>query len=1011
MAVSPDSNHPGFWQRIQGKFILLFLVLLVPILVIQSYTYYDRWRDERARELQANLELARSVSKAFETFVKDVLHQEAAVGLALTPSQPISPEKQNLILDKAQVDQPIIWNLAWVGPGGVIVAGTERATVGLDLNDRQHIRKIFAGADWAVSDLYITKTTSQPAFSIARAVRNDRGALLGIVVAVILPDRLDSVLWVERSQGGGHALVDSRGRMVYRHPAIKTSWEERNWVKEYPAFGEALKGKEVATAVYAPFEGKTRLVGFTPVAFVGWAASAGRTEEIAMAAVTASLLLHTTLFLIVFLAAFGAALVLSRFISTPVKQLRNHALALGLDETRDPAIVAGPAEVRELASSFNEMAERLQAREMSLRQQREWLKVTLRSIGDAVLATDTESRITFLNPVAAALTGWKIEEAVGQPVQNVFRIINEQTHESTRGIVERVLREGFTIALANHTALVTRDGREIPIEDSAAPIKDAAGNVSGVVLVFHDVTERRRAREALQKNEAMLRAVLDQIPSGVTVRDARTGALILSNARSREIMGTLVDNAEQFTQYRGFHPDGRPYRTEDWPVSRSMATGEVVYAEEVECERKDGARITLSISSAPVRNSEGRIIIGVGIFHDITERKQMIAAIESLARFPSENPNPVLRISPDGELLYANKSSAGLLDSCGLDRDGNLPEYWRQVTREALESGIAREIEAAIGDTLYSLLFVPVRQFGYSNVYGRDITERKRMEEELRRSHDRLELRVEERTAEIKTYLARLEQSNHALRDFASIASHDLQEPLRKVTTFGNIIKQKYCDSLGEQGNDYLDRVLDATQRMHSLLTALLEYSRLTTKADPFTEVDLATVVHGVLSDLEVRIARTGGEVHVGDLPVIQADPTQMRQLFQNLIGNALKFHKDGERPIVNISCTYTDNGSCQILVEDNGIGFEEKYLEKVFTPFQRLHSRSSQYEGTGMGLAICKKIVERHCGSITAKSSPGSGSVFVVSFPISNQGLSRPVDDGIGPGDNPSAITGCGPP
>jgi signal transduction histidine kinase len=254
--------------------------------------------------------------------------------------------------------------------------------------------------------------------------------------------------------------------------------------------------------------------------------------------------------------------------------------------------------------------------------------------------------------------------------------------------------------------------------------------------------------------------------------------------------------------------------------------------------------------------------------------------------------------------------------------------------------------------------------------------------EGLRKSRDELELRVEERTSELKTYMDKLEESNQALRDFTSIASHDLKEPLRKVATFGGMLRQKYGDSLGEQGKGYLDRVLDAVRRMQSLLTALLEYSRLTTRADPFKEVDLAEIVRDVLSDLEVNMEKTGAEVHVGNLPVVQADPTQMRQLFQNLVGNALKFQKEGEKPVITIVGS-SENGRLRITVEDNGIGFDEEYAETIFTPFQRLHGRSGQYEGTGMGLAICRKIVERHGGSILAKSTPGTGSSFIVKLPL----------------------------
>jgi len=214
-----------------------------------------------------------------------------------------------------------------------------------------------------------------------------------------------------------------------------------------------------------------------------------------------------------------------------------------------------------------------------------------------------------------------------------------------------------------------------------------------------------------------------------------------------------------------------------------------------------------------------------------------------------------------------------------------------------------------------------------------------------------------------------------------------MKEPLRKVISFGNMLRQKCGDSLEQSGNDYLDRMLHATERMQSLLTGLLDYSRVATTSEPFKEVDLSNLIREVLSDLEVRIVKTGGEVHIEALPVISANPTQMRQLFQNLIGNALKFHKPGGKPMVQVhSVSNTDSG-CQIVVEDNGIGFDDQYLEKIFAPFQRLHARS-EYEGTGMGLAICKKIVERHGGSITAKSTPGEGSLFVIDLPARQAGL-----------------------
>ncbi|MHC1726693.1 MAG: ATP-binding protein [Syntrophobacteraceae bacterium] len=246
--------------------------------------------------------------------------------------------------------------------------------------------------------------------------------------------------------------------------------------------------------------------------------------------------------------------------------------------------------------------------------------------------------------------------------------------------------------------------------------------------------------------------------------------------------------------------------------------------------------------------------------------------------------------------------------------------------------------------------------------------------------HDITEQREAEE--ETKVYMDKLEKSNQALQDFAFIASHDMREPLRKVISFGAMLKQKYGENLGQTGLDYLSRMLDSTRRMQSLLTSLLEYSQVSTVLDPFREVDLSNLIREVFSDLEVRIEKAEGIVQVGELPVINADPTQMRQLFQNLISNALKFHKEGEKPLVKVQCSAVDDRFCQITVEDNGIGFEQQYADRIFAPFQRLHGRSSQYEGAGMGLAICKKIIERHGGNIYAKSEPDKGSVFLIELP-----------------------------
>jgi light-regulated signal transduction histidine kinase (bacteriophytochrome) len=224
------------------------------------------------------------------------------------------------------------------------------------------------------------------------------------------------------------------------------------------------------------------------------------------------------------------------------------------------------------------------------------------------------------------------------------------------------------------------------------------------------------------------------------------------------------------------------------------------------------------------------------------------------------------------------------------------------------------------------------------------------------------------------------------------VASHDLQEPLRKIQAFGDRLYRKFTDHLGEQGQEYLERISTAATRMRKLIDDLLSFSRVASRAHPFEPVDLSEVVRRVLGDLEESLLQSGGSVEVGRLPTIDADPTQMQQLMQNLIGNALKFHRPGVPPVVTIQGEIvTDEGVagerppdsvCRLVVADNGIGFDEIYRERIFQIFQRLHGRS-EYEGTGIGLAICRKIAERHGGAIGASSEPGQGATFVVTLPV----------------------------
>lgn len=273
-------------------------------------------------------------------------------------------------------------------------------------------------------------------------------------------------------------------------------------------------------------------------------------------------------------------------------------------------------------------------------------------------------------------------------------------------------------------------------------------------------------------------------------------------------------------------------------------------------------------------------------------------------------------------------------------------------------------LEARVQERTHELLVANVN-------LQNEITERRKAEELLQKSN------------------VELNRSNRELEDFAYVASHDLQEPLRKIQAFGDRLVSKHAAALPPEAQDYLSRMSNAAHRMESLIHDLLAYSRINTQGKPFQDTDLQEIAQGVMSDLEDLLARTGGAVTLPELPHIEADPLQMRQLLQNLLANALKFYRAGVPPQVIVTSQIEDGPvpHLRLAFADNGIGFEEKYLDRIFQPFQRLHARQV-YEGTGMGLAVCRKIVERHNGTITARSQPDSGTTFIVTLPLThNQG------------------------
>ncbi len=288
---------------------------------------------------------------------------------------------------------------------------------------------------------------------------------------------------------------------------------------------------------------------------------------------------------------------------------------------------------------------------------------------------------------------------------------------------------------------------------------------------------------------------------------------------------------------------------------------------------------------------------------------------------------------------------------------GNV-QYFSRETQFLRKDGLPVWVNVTIspvsspsGDPLYFILFIE------------DITKRREIEEML------------------QNLVKDLAEANQNLEDFTRTASHDLQEPLRKIISFADRLRNSIGEKLDEREKEYFHRLENSSVRMQKLIEDLLRYSRISSLAPEMGPVDLKDVVQEVLLDLEVSIERTKGIIDIKHLPKIEADKTQMRQLFQNLISNALKFHNKTEAPKIEIDSMYNDNGYWKIMIRDNGIGMKEEHIKRIFKPFERLHG-SSEFPGTGMGLAICLKVVTRHHGKIVVKSSLGKGTLYIVELP-----------------------------
>ncbi len=641
------------------------------------------------------------------------------------------------------------------------------------------------------------------------------------------------------------------------------------------------------------------------------------------------------------------------------------------------------------------------------------LRATLDSTADGILVVDRSDNIVGFNK--KFLEMWRIPEAIiaSRDDRAALAFVLDQL-EDPEGFLQKV-RDLYSHPEAeSFDVLRFKDGR---IFERYSKPQILEGQAVGRVWSFRDVTELARATaslEALHRERTLqMSRINEELRREIAERSRAEEELKRSEKQYRDLVETSHDliwsvdaqgrwtflNRQAARSIYGYEPEemlGRPFTDFESPEQarvdletfQKVKQGQPFFKYETIHLRKDGRPVYLSYNAIVLRNEAGEVVGSTGTASDVTARRQAEEKLkeseERIRTIVDHALDAVVVIDAEGHIIYWNPQAERIFGWSGLEAMGRKdteilipPRYkdlYLRIRRRFLRSGqegmLNRRVETvarhADGHEFPVEITVSPLRWGENYLFSafiRDITDRKRAEEEIRQKS------------------LELARSNKELQDFAYVASHDLQEPLHKIIAFGDRLRANAGEALGEKGLDSLERIQRAALRMRQLIDDLLQYARVTTRAKPFESVDLEGVVKETLGVLEWRVAETGAEVEVGTLPTIQADRSQMLQLFQNILGNALKFHKPGERPRVRVSGRISEDGFAEVEVRDHGIGVEAKFSETIFKPFQRLHGRQ-EYEGTGMGLAICQKIVQRHGGGISVESEPGAGATFRLRLP-----------------------------
>jgi PAS domain S-box-containing protein len=627
--------------------------------------------------------------------------------------------------------------------------------------------------------------------------------------------------------------------------------------------------------------------------------------------------------------------------------------------------------------------------------ERALLRVTLSSIGDAVITTDTLGRVTFLNSVAEKLTGWTNRSAQGVPLETVFTIVNEKTHEVVENPARQVLQEGVVLGLANHTLLVAKDGSECPIDDSAAPICGANGEVLGVVFVFRDVTERRRAERALQESEQRLRLVFEGVrdyafvtldPQGV-ITSWNAGAEHTYGYRAEEIVGR---------HFASFFTEDALARGAPEQALRAAAEGGR-FEDEAWRLRKDGSKFWASALITALRDENGELRAFSKITRDLTERRIAEEALRSreerLRTLTETAGDAIITADQQGRIVSWNKAAGAMFGHAAsevLDRPLSLlmPVRFHNSHRNGLARVVATGKSHLIG---HSIELVGLRKDGtefpielslsswktaegqfFSGII-RDLTER-RQKEEATREAERARIQTEA-----------LSDLNRRKDEFLAMLSHELRNPLSPILNSVHLLRLPSPDgALHDQAIAVIERQVGKLTR---LVDDLLEVSRISTGRIRLNKevIDMGEVIERAVESVRPLVAerRHTLDISLAPRPIwVEADPMRVEQVVVNLLTNAAKYtHDDGKIALV----VEREGDRAVLRVRDNGVGIAHDLLPVVFDLFtQADQSLDRSQGGMGVGLSIVQRVVLLHGGTVEAHSDGvGRGSEFVVRLPI----------------------------